>query len=212
MATRDPLGPHTNSQDFQLPNADVGSSPLDVIELHHDRENFRQSKEFAPQVLEPIRSSTISVEVITDLSGANIHSNQAPRASSRTERRADLERRDTRRAAVQARLARLQERPALAEKLKAGTVRVNKGKPVGIFSNPHFKYRGGLFSKLLTMFANIIKFLETAILGLLGGRNNSGTLKPTPRVVAPETAEKLIAEAQRREAQKKSAKSKGLKS
>jgi len=162
MATRDPLGPHSNSEEVQLPNADVGSSPLDVVELHHDRENFRQSKEFPPHVLEPIRGSALQVEVITDLSTANMHSNQVLRASNRPERRAEIERRDTRRAAVQARLSRLQERPALAEKLKTGTAaaRANKGKPIGIFSNPHFKYRGGLFSKLLTMFANIIKFLE----------------------------------------------------
>ena len=208
MAIRDPLGPHSTPEEFQLPNADVGSSPLDVVELHHDRENFRQSKEFPPQVLEPIRGSALQVEVITDLSTANIYSNQVLRASSRPERRAEIERRDTRRAAVQARLARLQERPALAEKLKTGTAaaRASKGKPIGIFSNPHFKYRGGFFSKLLTMFANIIKFLETAILGLLSGRNNSTALKPTPRIVLPKDTEKL-----KPEAQKKLDKSKGLK-
>lgn len=48
----------------------------------------------------------------------------------------------------------------------------------GIFKNPAYPYRGGLASKIITFFANLLKVLERIFLRLLGARDS---VPPTPR-------------------------------
>jgi hypothetical protein len=60
----------------------------------------------------------------------------------------------------------------------------------GIFKNPAYPYRGGLISKIITFFANLLKVLERIFLRLIGGRD---TVAPTPRhqpTQAPKAAQK----------------------
>jgi hypothetical protein len=56
-------------------------------------------------------------------------------------------------------------------------------RPNGIITNPYYRYEGGLLDKIITFFANILKFLERALL-----RSLTQT-KPAPpqRQVVPST-------------------------
>ena len=70
-------------------------------------------------------------------------------------------------------------------------------RPNGIITNPYYRYEGGLLDKLITFFANVLKFLERALLRALS------PAKPiTPqRTVVPskETAEEKEREKEKRE-------------
>jgi hypothetical protein len=57
----------------------------------------------------------------------------------------------------------------------------------GIFRNPAYPYRGGLASKIITFFANLLKVLERIFLRLLGARDS---VAPTPRHQPAQEAKK----------------------
>lgn len=64
----------------------------------------------------------------------------------------------------------------------------------GIFKNPMYPYRGGLVSKIITFFANLLKVLERIFLRLLGMRD---IVAPVPRHLptqAPKAAQKDLKE------------------
>lgn len=76
----------------------------------------------------------------------------------------------------------------------------------GIFSNPAYKYSGGLVSKILSFFANILKVLERLFIRLLAGPDRQApppqvrTGKPTSQPTqehAPDTDKKKREERER---------------
>lgn len=138
----------------------VDSSQLGLAELKERQLTRELSLSSGLQHEEAIASEQLS----TDLSALSSHSG----ASIRTEMRQDLTSTSSaaRRAALHARLDRLRERPTFVEKVRSSSARnrASQDKPLGIFNNPYYKYRGGIFARVITLLANILKLLEALLL------------------------------------------------
>lgn len=103
----------------------------------------------APTVSEPKEGSTCD----TDLSKLSIATADVPRIGSVIERRRDLDHALNK----QDRTARhMTSRP-----------RIDRTRH-GILRNPYFRYRGGPLLRLITLFANLLKFLEQLLVGKVG--------------------------------------------
>lgn len=94
---------------------------------------------------------------------------------------------------------------ALAAETKAQTATTKSAAATapGLFKNPVYPYRGGLASKIITFFANLLKVLERLFLRLLGARD---VVAPTPRhqqAKALKTEQKDLREERREESERK---------
>lgn len=88
-----------------------------------------------------------------------------------------------REAALNERLQRLKERPAFLERVRQSSSRSKTSctKQYGLFKNPFFKYRGGVVSRIISFFANLLKLLEILMLRGLS------KLKSSPKKVVSKT-------------------------
>jgi len=92
--------------------------------------------------------------------------------------------------------------PASETKHQTGTSNGTAASTNGVFKNPLYPYRGGLVSKIITFFANLLKVLERIFLRLLGVRD---TVAPAPRhqpTQNPKAKEKVSTESKREKAQR----------
>jgi len=104
----------------------------------------------------------------TDLASVSISSSSFVRASSQPGAASERSTRNT-----------SADRALAAEtKAQAATTKSAAATAPGLFKNPVYPYRGGLASKIITFFANLLKVLERLFLRLLGARD---VVTPTPR-------------------------------
>jgi len=104
----------------------------------------------------------------TDLASVSISSSSFVRASSQAVPAAQRGRHST----------TLDRAITTETKLQATTTKSSTTTTPGLFKNPFYPYRGGLASKIITFFANLLKILERLFLRLLGARD---VVAPTPR-------------------------------
>lgn len=138
----------------------VDSSQLNLAELAARHQNTDTDK----TIPSPQSHRERVIEVSTDLSELS----SVAGATIRSQARHDITSTSSaaRAAALHARLERLRERPAFVEKVRASSARNRNSteKPMGILNNPFYKYRGGIFARVITLLANLLKFLEALIL------------------------------------------------
>jgi hypothetical protein len=95
---------------------------------------------------------------------------------------------ETRRALLEARLERLKARPYFAAQVKAQTKARSKQQAhttIGILKNPFYKYRGGIFGRIITFLANVLKCLEVLLLRRVS--RSSTNQSKTQRVIVVNT-------------------------
>jgi len=56
----------------------------------------------------------------------------------------------------------------------------------GIFKNPYYAYRGGVVSKIITFFANLLKVLEKILLTALGAGQIVNPIGPKSPILGPQ--------------------------
>lgn len=104
----------------------------------------------------------------TDLASVSISSSSFVRASSQAVPAAERGRHS----------ATVDRAIAPETKSQAATTKSSTTTTPGLFKNPFYPYRGGLASKIITFFANLLKILERLFLRLLGARD---VVAPTAR-------------------------------
>ena len=131
---------------------------------------------------DPKNAQELSSPAETDLSQASIAASGVDRLSAKPDKRIFVGQNVS---------ASLEQ----AERLRnPSTERAQK--PHGVLNNPYYPYQGDLFSRLITLFANIFKALERLILRLLGGADveiPTHSKQQVPRIEprAPTHAEQL---------------------
>jgi hypothetical protein len=129
----------------------------------------------------------------SDLASISISSSEVMRVSQRVEPRRDLT------------APKLGRSPAPSASTSPRKATPEKG----ILTNPSYQYSGGLLSRVITLFANILKFIERLILRLLSGPDGpaiSSRTQDTSTKNEPKTDPKQDqAERERSKRQKESA-------
>jgi hypothetical protein len=133
------------------------SQAIDLTELH-------------ASVTAGLKNEQTSTPHNTDLAAASIPSANIVRLSAKPEKR------DLTQLSVG---ATTHTEPATQTAPRKGTP---SNRPHGIITNPYYRYEGGLLDKLITFFANILKFLERALLRALTPTKPAA---PQRKVVSP---------------------------
>lgn len=141
------------------------SQAIDLTELH-------------ASVTAGLKNETPKTPENTDLAAASIPSANIIRVSARPEKRDFTQ--------LSASTATPEPTPQQAPRKGAPSNR-----PHGIITNPYYRYEGGLLDKLITFFANILKFLERALLrALTPTKPATPQRKVVPPTEKPEEKEK----------------------
>jgi hypothetical protein len=185
--TRLNSGLETEEQSASLASLHVDTTNLEIAELKERLSEPPATSTTSPQTVE-ISKLQKPVDATIDLSALSTSQSAALREQqdSRQARNTSLNARED---ALQARLQRLQERPKFVAHVKERSARTksNPSKPIGLFKNPFYKYRGGILSRIITFVANLLKLLEGLIL-----RRLTQPKTPTKKIVivpplSPET-------------------------
>jgi hypothetical protein len=132
----------------------------------------------APATSAPVTSVDSQPANQSDLTIASISSSDVLRATPRTEMRKDI-------SSLAASTETSVERHKGRSRAKSGT----ETKESGVFTNPHWEYRGNIVSKFVTLLANILKVIERLILKLFG----AGDIAPLPKQGPQQNARKEAA-------------------
>jgi hypothetical protein len=127
------------TRDAQLTNSN--QEAIDLNELH------------ASKATQALRSE-VSQVANTDLASASIQSISVVRLSARPEKRkltAPL-------------LAPTDELSQTTEPQKNTSTRPRANKTIGVLKNPYYKYEGNVLERCITLFANLLKVIEHALL------------------------------------------------
>jgi hypothetical protein len=82
--------------------------------------------------------------------------------------------------------------PRVLKAFSARNVKAQRGARNGIFTNPYYRYHGGVFARLITFLANLLKAFEQLLLG--GIRTTPATTK----VIAPQSRQKVTTDTKER--------------
>lgn len=141
-----------------------------ALDEQTDLNGLSASKDLHTQTQSTTRQSATSQ---TDFSEASISTTNILRVSPKVEPRKDV----TNVSSTQA----LNTEHEISRSTSKAKSQGSKGEH-GIFTNPAYKYSGGIFSRIISFIANILKALERLFLRLLAGPDNT---TPMPRPQTP---------------------------